>query len=63
MLVHRGVYQLDDVNADADATQQIHRDSFVTMSDIYRLKKDIDAETTRIHPDDGQSTLSWVERL
>lgn len=33
------------------------------MSDIYRLKKDIDAETTRLHSDDGQSTLAWVKRL
>jgi len=27
------------------------------------LKKDIDAETTRLHSDDGQSTLAWVECL
>jgi hypothetical protein len=57
-LVHQGVYQQDD-----DDDQSLRRNFFITMSDIYRLKKDIDAETTRLHSDDGQSTLAWVERL
>jgi len=59
MLVHQGVYQHDDDETD----QNLRRDSFITMSDIYRLKKNIDAETTSLHSDDGHSTLAWVERL
>jgi hypothetical protein len=58
-LVHQGVYQQDNNTTD----QNLRRDSFMTMSDIYRLKKDIDSEIMRLHSDDGQSTLAWVERL
>jgi hypothetical protein len=39
------------------------RTEFITLRDIRRIEKDIEAEDVRLHPDDGQSTLRWVEIL
>ena len=57
-MVHQGIYKDDEAT-----DQRFLRNSFIQMSDIYRLKKEIDAETTQLHRDDGQSTHAWVEQL
>lgn len=36
---------------------------FIQLRDILRTKKDIEAETVRLHPDDGESIRVWVEEL
>lgn len=51
----------DDLDLDLDTVAS--RNDFVQLRDIRRIEKDIEAETVRLHPDDGQSTLKWVERL
>jgi hypothetical protein len=63
-MLHRGVYDQDtlfecDLNADSVAA----RTEFIELRDIRRIEKDIEAEAVRLHPDDGQSILKWVERL
>ncbi|KAI0037342.1 hypothetical protein FA95DRAFT_1507072, partial [Auriscalpium vulgare] len=39
------------------------RDEFVTLADIRRIQKGIQAENIRLHPDDGMSARLWIERL
>ncbi|KAJ7715801.1 hypothetical protein B0H16DRAFT_1339471 [Mycena metata] len=65
-LLHGGVYHNDntfDDDLDFDLDTVASRNDFVQLRDIRRIEKDIEAETVRLHPDDGQSTLKWVERL
>ncbi|KAJ6496886.1 hypothetical protein DFH09DRAFT_854266, partial [Mycena vulgaris] len=63
-IVHRGVYEGDDIfQQDLDNNFVAARTEFIELRDIRRIEKEIEAETVRLHPDDGQSTLQWVERL
>jgi hypothetical protein len=63
-LVHRGVYDSDDIfNHDMDKTSVASQSEFIQLRDIRRIEKDIEAETVHLHPDDGQSTIRWVENL
>ena len=39
------------------------RDEFVTLADVRRIEKLIQAETIRLHQDDGLSTVYWVSKL
>jgi hypothetical protein len=39
------------------------RSDFIQLQDIQRIQKAIEAESVCLHPDDGQSTLQWVEKL
>ncbi|KAJ7589534.1 hypothetical protein C8J56DRAFT_784895, partial [Mycena floridula] len=40
-----------------------HHRKHITMADIHRILKNIDAETIRLHPDDGRLMLEWVANL
>jgi hypothetical protein len=48
---------------DLDKTAVASRNEFIQLRDIRRIEKDIEAETVQLHPDDGQSTIRWVENL
>ncbi|KAJ7468311.1 hypothetical protein B0H11DRAFT_2306036, partial [Mycena galericulata] len=57
-------YDKDDLfeqNLDADFVAE--RTEFIELRDIRRIEKEIEAEAVRLHPDDGQSTMRWVENL
>ncbi|KAK6988248.1 hypothetical protein R3P38DRAFT_2804725 [Favolaschia claudopus] len=63
-LVHRGVYDNDNLfEEDFDDGFVASRTEFIQLRDIRRMQKEIEAETVRLHKDDGVSTLQWVERL
>ncbi|KAJ7079162.1 hypothetical protein B0H15DRAFT_788380, partial [Mycena belliarum] len=63
-LLHGGIYDHDDLfDRDHDGTQVATRSEFIQLSDIRRIEKQIEAEAVRLHPDDGISTLRWVENL
>jgi hypothetical protein len=59
-LVHQGAY--DDGNL-FEEDRIAGRNEFIQLQDIRRIERAIEAETVRLHPDDGQSTLRWVENL
>lgn len=40
-----------------------HRNDFITLADVCRIEKAIEAETIHLDPDDGKSTFLWVEQL
>ncbi|KAK7055933.1 hypothetical protein R3P38DRAFT_2761082 [Favolaschia claudopus] len=62
--VHRGIYDNDNLfEEDLDDGFVASRTEFIQLRDIRRIQKDIEAETVRLHKDDGQSTLQWVEKL
>ncbi|KAJ7776084.1 hypothetical protein B0H14DRAFT_3508317 [Mycena olivaceomarginata] len=46
-----------------EGTEAAARAEDRTLRDIRRIEKAIEAESVRLHPDDGQSTLRWVEKL
>jgi hypothetical protein len=63
-LIHNGVYNQDDLfGCDQDGKTSAARNDFIQLQDIRRIEKAIEAESVRLHPDDGQSTLRWVEKL
>ncbi|KAJ7340844.1 hypothetical protein DFH08DRAFT_619576, partial [Mycena albidolilacea] len=63
-LIHNGVYNQDDFfGCDQDGKTSAARNDFIQLWDIRRIEKAIEAESVRLHPDDGQSTLRWVEKL
>ncbi|KAJ6527305.1 hypothetical protein DFH09DRAFT_935668, partial [Mycena vulgaris] len=63
-LMHREVYDKDDIfENDLQDTVVANRAEFIELRDIRRIQKDIEAETVRLHPDDGLSTLRWVSNL
>ncbi|KAJ6592498.1 hypothetical protein B0H19DRAFT_921216 [Mycena capillaripes] len=63
-LVHQGVYNQDDIfDVDRDEDATASRNEFIQLQDIRRIEKAIEAETVRLHPDDGESTVRWVEKL
>ncbi|KAJ7605973.1 hypothetical protein DFH06DRAFT_1019876, partial [Mycena polygramma] len=63
-LIHHGVYNNDDdFERDFDDTFVASRNEFIQLKDIRRIEKEIEAETVRLSPDDGLSTLRWVENL
>src|SRR3954447_76941 len=41
----------------------VRHNEFVTLADIRRIQKDIEAEVIRLDPDDGRSTAKWAEDL
>ncbi|KAJ7025760.1 hypothetical protein C8F04DRAFT_926919, partial [Mycena alexandri] len=45
------------------ASQAPRREEFIKPRDVRRIQKKIEAETIRLDPRDGQSTLQWVEHL
>ncbi|KAJ7113248.1 hypothetical protein C8R43DRAFT_903346, partial [Mycena crocata] len=61
--VHRGAYDGDTEFDDVNCAYVPTRAEFIQLSDIRRIAKDIEAETIRLHPDDGQSTRKWAEIL
>ncbi|KAJ7119830.1 hypothetical protein C8R44DRAFT_538578, partial [Mycena epipterygia] len=55
-LLHQGVYDADDLfENDFNAKPVAHRAEFIQLRDIRRIEKDIEAETVRLHSDDGLS--------
>ncbi|KAJ7161195.1 hypothetical protein C8R46DRAFT_1285283, partial [Mycena filopes] len=64
VLLHRGVYDDDDLfEHDFDGSSVANRAEFIQLRDVRRIQKEIEAETVRLHPDDGFSTLQWVNNL
>lgn len=59
--MHGNVY--DDDNLFDEEESVAARTEFIQLCDIRSIEKEIEAETVRLHPDDGQSTIRWVERL
>jgi hypothetical protein len=39
------------------------RNDFITLADIRRIEKAIEAEDIRLHHDDGKSVFLWAEQL
>jgi len=39
------------------------RDELVTLADVRRIQKGVEAETVRLDRDDGKSIFKWAERL
>ncbi|KAF7372258.1 SWIM-type domain-containing protein [Mycena venus] len=63
-MLHRGVYDHDELfTQDLDTDYIASRMEFIELRDIRRIEKEIEAEAIRLHPDDGQSTILWVQRL
>ncbi|KAJ7092325.1 hypothetical protein B0H15DRAFT_777313 [Mycena belliarum] len=63
-LIHRGVYDSDALfEGEFDGDAVAARTEFIQLRDIRRIEKDIEAETVRLNPDDGLSTLQWVRNL
>ncbi|KAJ6542164.1 hypothetical protein DFH09DRAFT_1041288, partial [Mycena vulgaris] len=44
-------------------SQAPRREEFIRQRDVRRIQKKIEAETIRLDPHDGKSTLQWVEHL
>jgi hypothetical protein len=58
------VYDRDDLfEQDLDGSSIANHTEFITLWEIRQIKKDIEAENVRLHPDDSQSTLKWVDTL
>ncbi|KAJ7470045.1 hypothetical protein B0H11DRAFT_1634302, partial [Mycena galericulata] len=63
-IVRLCVYDNDDLfDQDLDSNVVAARTEFIQLRDVRRIQKDIQAENIRLDPDDGISTLRWVERL
>ncbi|KAJ7250301.1 hypothetical protein C8J57DRAFT_1667859, partial [Mycena rebaudengoi] len=63
-LIHHGVSHEDALfEQDLDGTAVAARSEFIQLRDIRRIEKKLEAENVRLHPDDGRSTLLWVENL
>ncbi|KAJ7745826.1 hypothetical protein DFH07DRAFT_725469, partial [Mycena maculata] len=58
-IIHGGVYDQDDL-FEHDETVNAE---LIKLRDIRRIEKEIEAESVRLHPDDGESTLKWVKIL
>ncbi|KAJ7017356.1 hypothetical protein C8F04DRAFT_889374, partial [Mycena alexandri] len=54
-LLHRGVYDNDNLFDDLDESNVASRAEFIQLGDIRRIEKEIEAESVRLHPDDGLS--------
>lgn len=61
-IIHGGIYDHDDL-FESDKTVTAARSEFIELRDIRCIEKEIEAESVRLHPDDGESTLKWVEIL
>lgn len=58
------MYDCDDLfERDLDSNAVASRTEFIQLRDVRRIEKDIEAESVRLHPDDGLSTVLWVEKL
>jgi hypothetical protein len=55
--------QDDLFEQDLNGSSVADHTEFITLQDIQWIEKDIEAENVRLHPDDGQSTLKWVDTL
>jgi hypothetical protein len=44
-------------------TSNLTRNDFITLADVRRIEKAIEAETVCLNPDDGKSIFLWAERL
>ncbi|KAJ7161863.1 hypothetical protein C8R43DRAFT_880427 [Mycena crocata] len=63
-LLHHGVYDDEDTfENDLDGAHVASRAEFIQLRDVRRIETEIEAETVRLHPDDGLSTLKWVEHM
>ncbi|KAJ7673541.1 hypothetical protein B0H17DRAFT_1140875 [Mycena rosella] len=66
-LLHGGVYEddgpLENDLDNTDNTGVTTRAEFIELCDIQSIQKDIEAETVRLHPDDGESSMLWVKQL
>ncbi|KAJ7909815.1 hypothetical protein B0H13DRAFT_2329957 [Mycena leptocephala] len=63
-LIHRGVYDNDDVfERDLDENFVAARSEFIQLKDIRHIEKEIEAESVRLTPDDDLSTIWWVDNL
>jgi hypothetical protein len=63
-LIHSGVYHEDNLfDKDSDDTTVAARTEFIQLRDVRRIQKEIEAEDVRLHPNDGDSTLRWVQNL
>ncbi|KAJ7030977.1 hypothetical protein C8F04DRAFT_885187, partial [Mycena alexandri] len=49
-LLHHGTY-----DHDGDGASVAARNEFIQLRDIRRIEKQIEAESVRLHPDDGES--------
>ncbi|KAJ7707069.1 hypothetical protein B0H16DRAFT_1241774, partial [Mycena metata] len=55
-LLHRSVYDNDDLfESDLDDSNVASRAEFIQLGNIRRIEKEIEAESVRLHPDDGLS--------
>lgn len=54
---------LPETQGQASSALAPHRNDFITLADIRRIEKAIEAETVRLERDDGKSVFLWAERL
>ncbi|KAJ7730819.1 hypothetical protein B0H16DRAFT_1329762 [Mycena metata] len=61
------LYTTGIVSAPPTPPRSVDRDLddqfFIQLRDIRRIQKEIEAESVQLYPDDGVSTLRWVENL
>ncbi|KAJ7247684.1 hypothetical protein C8J57DRAFT_978067, partial [Mycena rebaudengoi] len=61
--LHNKILERSNRRLIAKTSASRQRTEFITLRDIRHIQKDIEAEDVRLHPDDGQSVLRWVELL
>ena len=54
---------LSETQAQASSTLAPHRNDFITLADVRRIEKAIEAEAIRLEHDDGKSVFLWAEKL
>ena len=57
-MLHSGLETDND-----DPEKPACRNDFIVLSDIRRIEKDIEAESVRLHSEDGKSVFRWAEKL
>ena len=54
---------LSGTQAQASSMLEPHRNDFITLADVRRIEKAIEAEAVRLERDDGKSVFLWAEKL
>ncbi|KAJ7572765.1 hypothetical protein C8J56DRAFT_806601, partial [Mycena floridula] len=60
--MQRGIHKESNLDHLRDDNRKSTRSEFITMADIRRIQKGIEAEDIRMHTKDSLSTLEWVNR-
>ncbi|KAJ7572455.1 hypothetical protein C8J56DRAFT_807390 [Mycena floridula] len=60
--IQGNIHKESNLNNLRDSKQRSTRSEFITMADIRRIQKGIEAEDIRMHAKDSLSTLEWVNR-